>query len=637
MNYRGDIDGLRAVAVLMVVLYHFLGHPNFNGYVGVDIFFVISGYLITRIISENFSNKNFKIVDFYERRARRIMPALIVVLTVSTIMAYCLFLPRELLAFAKSLISAVSFSSNIFFLQESGYFDMEASLKPLLHTWSLAVEEQFYLIYPLLIWGIFRYAPHRIRIILVALMFASFAANIWWVYRGSYQTSFYMLPMRAWEFLVGALLGFGGLPILSDRWKHILGSIAFVILLLAFGIEFDIDRFPGVYAVAPVLGATLTIYSGQGGQNGWFNKFLALSPLRFIGKISYSLYLWHWPVYVFVSYYLLAELEEATIVSMLLLSFSLAYLSWRFIEEPWRKNKVLFTRSKIFGATLISAILLSGLGVIGIITNGALYKFNYRTVQLSDAVIGGKYSQITIGGLDNNASLFTTKSDPIIAIWGDSHALAFAPAVEAWGKERGTNGLLIQGNNCFLPSEIPSHVRDSRHCLEMTDAALKYFASTSSIQTVILANRWAEQLGGWIKHGYSVEDAVSLRFASLKNIIGRLRSMGKNVVLIEQVPQVKVNYEDVPSILARMDLYQDNTDVRPTISDYLSDQKNMMGVYKSLEEEYPGIIFRPREVLCDKNYCSVVQGNFSLYYDDDHLSRAGAQSLLPLLDKYLKN
>ncbi len=635
MQYRGDIDGLRAVAVIMVVLYHFLGHPDFNGYVGVDVFFVISGYLITRIIADDINAKRFSLIEFYERRARRIMPALTVMLGVSALAAYFLFLPREMEAFAESLIGASTFLSNLFFWQESGYFDREAALKPLLHTWSLAVEEQFYIFYPPLLWAMFRYARQHIKTIFVTLIALSFTANVWFVHAGNYETSFYLFPMRAWELLAGGVLALGWLPSLSERTRKWAGLSAFVILALSFGIRFDSDRFPGIYALGPVLGAFLVIYAGQGGEGGWFGRFLAAKPMRFVGKISYSLYLWHWPVYVFAAYYLLGEVEWWHIALMLVGSFTLAYGSWRYVEQPWRQDKIAFPRNTVFVATLASIAVMVAAGTFGVVTNGAAYKFSERSLRLSEATIGGEYTPVAIEGLGEHPRLFKAEGEPVIAVWGDSHAQAIAPAAEKWAEENGVNGILIDGNSCFLPSEIPSHVRDGEECVKMTDAALAYFAATPSIKTVLLTNRWAEHLQFWQKHGYSLEEASALRLSSLQLVINKLRGMGKRVLLLEQAPQVKAGYQDIPSVLARIDLYGLKRDLRPTIEAYEKEQIDMIPIYAALESDYPGLIVSPREVLCTDGHCAVERDGVSYYYDDDHLSRAGAQSIAPLLNDYI--
>lgn len=625
MTYRGDIDGLRAIAVLMVVLYHFLGHPDFNGYAGVDVFFVISGYLITRILMDDLNANRFSLIDFYERRARRIMPALAIVLLASVVAAYLLFLPREMLAFAKSLVGAVSFSSNLFFWLESGYFDSEAALKPLLHTWSLAVEEQFYIVYPLLLWAVFKHLPRCIKPILLGLMAASFAANIAFVYGGDYQTSFYMLPMRAWELLAGGVIALGWLPTLSNKQRKIAGSLAFVVLVLSFGIRFDVDRFPGVYAAGPVLGAVLVIWAGQGGESGWFGRFLASAPMRFVGKISYSLYLWHWPVYVFGAYYLLGEVNAVTVIIMLCASFALATLSWRYVEQPWRRDKIAFPRSTVFIATLCAIAVFIAAGVFGIATSGAAYKFSERTLRLSEAAIGGRYEPLAVEGV--KASQFNADGPPVIAVWGDSHAIAFAPAAEAWARDKSVNGVLIEGNSCFLPSAIPSRVRDGEACVAATDAALDYLARAKSIEAVILANRWAEHLEYWIKHGYGADEAVTLRLQSLQFIVKELEAKGKRVVILEQAPQVKAGYQDIPSLLARIDLYGADTDLRPDMAAYEREQARMKPVYEALASH----VIRPRDILCDADRCAVEREGVPLFYDDDHLSRAGAESLAPLL------
>ena len=276
MHYRPDIDGLRAVAVWLVVLYHFQRRFEINGYMGVDIFFVISGFLITSIIQSGISNNKFSITDFYFRRIRRILPALCAVLSCTVIFSYFLFLPINYLSYAKSLIATVGFSSNIFFLHEAGYFDRDAVFKPLLHTWSLGVEEQFYIIFPVLLILFNQHFKKKVGLLILLLALISLSLNILFIYKGFQATAFYMLPMRAWELSIGSLLVLLKWPQLKKLWHiEILSCAAVIILFTGVLLPINLQDFPGVYALFPTIGTAILIYCGSVSQNTFLPNYLA--------------------------------------------------------------------------------------------------------------------------------------------------------------------------------------------------------------------------------------------------------------------------------------------------------------------------------------------------------------------------
>ena len=296
--YRADIDGLRALAVLPVLFFHFHIKLFSGGFVGVDIFFVISGYLITQIIFADLKRDRFSIVTFYERRIRRIFPALLTVLAVTTLVAFTVLLPAEVEDYGKSLMAATISFSNVYFWSESGYFDAPASLKPLLHTWSLGVEEQFYLLFPLLMAWLYRnhrrYLPH----VLIVAALASFGAAVY-VMQTNPSSAFYLPHLRAWELMIGAMLAIGMFPPLLKSWqRELAASVGFALIVFAVLTYTAATPFPGLNAVAPCVGAALILAAGQHGTTV-VGRVLSLKPIVWVGLISYSLYLWHWPVMSF--------------------------------------------------------------------------------------------------------------------------------------------------------------------------------------------------------------------------------------------------------------------------------------------------------------------------------------------------
>lgn len=333
MAYRPDIDGLRTVAVLPVVLNH-AGVPGiWGGFVGVDIFFVISGYLITGILARDLVLGRHSIAEFYRRRVLRIFPALFAMLALTTLVACVAMLPGELTRYARSLGATTLFGSNLLFWSETGYFEPAARLKPLLHTWSLAIEEQFYIVWPLALAWIGAKRPAGMKALVLATTALSLGYAIWQVAHGP-STAFYLLPARAWELSLGA-----GLALIpqrpSARWvNEALGLLGLGLIGWAMRFYTEAAPFPGAAALLPCGGAALLILTGGAGTLA--ERALALAPMRFVGKISYSLYLWHWPVIVFAELALFLPRTLPVMAGEIVVSLVLATLSWRFVEQPFR-------------------------------------------------------------------------------------------------------------------------------------------------------------------------------------------------------------------------------------------------------------------------------------------------------------
>ena len=349
-KYRAHIDGLRAIAVLPVLFYH--AEIGFHGgYVGVDVFFVISGYLITGLILNDLEGGRFSILDFWERRMRRILPALLVVVASCVALGWFILSPRDFKTLGESVTAQALLVSNIFFCMtsrwEGGYFDQAAEVKPLLHTWSLALEEQFYLLFPFLLM-LFKGVSRKMLITaLFVLCCYSFILCVYCSHLGTYlrgPINFYLLPMRAWELLIGSCLAAIPARPASSRWlKESLGWIGLLAILVAVFFYDRDTRFPGVAALLPSIGAALLIWANSQALTS-SGKLLAARPLVFIGLISYSLYLWHWPVLLFSKYWALDPIPPTQRMLLLLASFVLAWLSWRFVETPFRKRLVLTSR-----------------------------------------------------------------------------------------------------------------------------------------------------------------------------------------------------------------------------------------------------------------------------------------------------
>ena len=432
MQYRPEVDGLRALAVLPVILYH-AKLPYFQGgFVGVDVFFVISGYLITRIILSELFTSSFSLVNFYERRARRILPALFCVLTLSTALAWVLLPPIELKDFGQSLFSVSFFISNFFFWIEGGYFDLGTDFKPLIHTWSLAVEEQFYILFPLFVVFVFGLNKRAIfPFMFLSLFISLYLAHI---FSDPSQTTevrqavFFLLPTRAWELMLGGVLFIANQKKFIYSNTNINNFFSFIgLVLICYSILFfnESTPFPSLYSLVPTIGAALILLFGLRGTI--VNKILTLNPIVFIGLVSYSAYLIHQPLLSFSRYYFLDDLTLINILFVLLFTFLLSYLSWNYIEQPFRnKNKI--SRKNIFIFSLSGCLVFGALGLSIHINEGFKHRYTDKEVLLLDFHSYEKREElykkrICFLNKDQDQDSFGEICKiGNIYIWGDSHA-----------------------------------------------------------------------------------------------------------------------------------------------------------------------------------------------------------------------
>lgn len=436
MRYRAEIDGLRAVAILPVVLFH-AGFSAFGGgFVGVDVFFVISGYLITTILRDELTHGTVDLRRFYERRARRILPALFVVMAVSTVLAGRFFVPEDMKAFSESLVAVPIFLSNVLFWQQSGYFDGAVELKPLLHTWSLSVEEQYYIVFPLVMLCLWRWGQRGLCACLGVAALLSLGLAEWGV-SNKPSATFYLLPTRGWEILIGSLAA-----LLAHRVVLPQSSIAREFaglsglgLILYSVFSFDENTpFPGVAALVPTLGALLILLFGT--LDTWVGRVLAFRPIAFVGLVSYSFYLWHQPVFAFSKYH--REPTSLVMLGLVILSFALGVISWKFIERPFRREGVVSI--KIFApACIFVGGVYVALGLWGYSQQGFEKSWYTRQAPDTQRVYDIVKASSTVNSADDNDCRFSVpklsgeirkrllacraKYGPGYAVIGDSHAI----------------------------------------------------------------------------------------------------------------------------------------------------------------------------------------------------------------------
>jgi peptidoglycan/LPS O-acetylase OafA/YrhL len=377
IKYRTDIDGLRAVAVLLVVADHLRTHLS-GGYIGVDVFFVISGYLISAVILKEMASGTFSIVNFYERRIRRIFPALIVLLLATCVPAWVYLFPSELRDFSRSLLAATFSVSNLWFFHQAGYFDAPSAFKPLLHTWSLAVEEQFYIFFPLFLVLVRRFAREHLKAAIVGIAGVTFVLALFYVRRDA-TAAFFLAPLRAWELLLGTILSQRYLPPLRSAAARNLATAAGFLLILVPALRYTATTpFPGLAAMPPCVGAVLIIAGGEYGSS-LVGRALSLRPVVFVGLISYSLYLWHWPVLAFQNIAAMVSVlpESDRRLKLLLLAISLALgaLSWRLVETPFRSGRLRPARRTLFAINAAGILAITGVAAAFLLTGGLPSRF----------------------------------------------------------------------------------------------------------------------------------------------------------------------------------------------------------------------------------------------------------------------
>ena len=617
-GYRPDVDGLRAIAVLVVVLYH----AEFRcpgGYVGVDIFFVISGFLITSLIWKDLENGKFTFANFWERRARRIVPPLIVITLVTLIAGYFLLLPFDFESLGRAAASQAVFGANVHYWLDSGYFAGTAKEKPLLHTWSLAVEEQFYLITPFLLYGIFRLKFTRRSAVLsfLGILFAiSLAIS---VYQTAYAPSiaFYLLPSRAWELSLGAILAF--LPVTTVRrsFRELIAIAGLLLILFSVFYYTEATPFPGLAALVPCVGAALLIWINN--SKTYIGSLLSYRPVVFIGLISYSLYLWHWGFFAFARYMNLTPSAGTSYKWRLVLvglGFLFALLSYKYVETPFRKRKIVASRKAIFvfaGFSLI-AVFVCGLAVIQF--QGFPQRFSSEKVNFACAPSDRDFTnELTVDDVQSErlALIGVPEVPPTILVWGDSHAMAVMPAFDLFLKEKGLSGRAATHSATapILGWYLPNPNGLDKNSLVFNDAVFSYI-NKHHISNVVLAAHW---------HPYIKKEGFQ---PALLNTIRQINATGARVWIMLDVPYPSF---DVPKALTFFN-YSDN---------YLQSlfvHQNKFSPSFISEMRANGVQFLdPEPLFRDSKSNYLIQiNNIALYHDGDHLTSTGAKMmLLPLL------
>ena len=644
-QYRPDIDGLRALAVASVVLFHVNAWPFSGGYVGVDVFFVVSGYLITGIVLSDVAAGQFSIARFYERRARRILPALFVMLAVSSILAVVLFIPPDLVAFAKSAAATVAFSSNFLFQAQAGYFDAAAELKPLLHTWSLGIEEQFYLLHPLFLRALVPFGRSGIIWGLAIVLVASFVASAATLHAFT-SGAFYLLYSRAWELGVGSLLAVVRRP-LPRAWAPAAGLLGLALIAFAVFAYSSETPFPGAAALPPVLGTALIIWAGRDGGT-IVSRVLSWRPLVAVGLISYSLYLWHWPAIVFAQYDLGRPLTGPEGLVIIAGSVVLALLTYRYVEQPARKRQIS-TRSLAISMSSVAAGVLAMTALV-IATRGLPQRMEPETMEIlaSDmerVPLPCVAPDITLRNGDKVCQYGAPGAEPTVLLAGDSHGSMIAPAFFRSAAREGFAGFKITDVGfCPLPDVTSPRFPDFSRPMPDFIELLK---RTPSIRHVVVACFWEMHADGYSRRLKRVEfrdsgydgSGVAYNPTSLRHGLERLFDMfpDRQFALIEDVP---TGPEFDPNTAARL-IHVKGGQSLESLGISRRKYDGQLSPYRSI---FAAMAARPNvrvysvaDSLCTADFCPGWRGGRPAYRDFDHISETGALVLSGVFEKVLSD
>jgi peptidoglycan/LPS O-acetylase OafA/YrhL len=658
-SYRPEIDGLRALSVIAVILFH-SGIGDFSrGFIGVDIFFVISGYLITRLIVEQLQQGSFRFADFYERRARRILPALFFVLLCTIVPAWLWMSPGELEKYAVTSIAAVFFVANMTLWQSIDYFHETAIENPLLHLWSLSVEEQYYLAFPLFVWLVWKYRPQWLLGALTLCALLSLGVSEWG-WRNASVANYYLSITRAWELLAGAICAvvlmrkpFGPSNILS-----IAGLTLVFGSLFAPGPDWPV---PSVYTLIPIGGTMLVILFGS--QGSFAYRLLSLRPLVGIGLISYSLYLWHQPILAFVNMRSLDAPGTPFILLAIAIAFFLAWATWRWVERPFRVSATDNGKKLPIALPMaVMALVICGTGALAISMDGLPSRMNRAVLKLTSYNVENlvKATERCFASMDGDMDLSKfcrlgkRNGAPTIALIGDSHALALTPVLDRELTAKGMTAIAMFRGGCpplLLPDSRQTEVTASL-CNAMRRKVYASLAPNAAFpdalpQTLIISSRWPVWLGqgafdngeggrvesggtGW-STGTTEAHAGYSKPEVLTRSIRTLLASGRKIILVYTVPEMGwfVPTRLLKTARANGGLTPDSASI--AYDRYLERTAKAHAAFDSLGTHPNLIRIRPDSHFCNrasKGRCAAHYRDHPLYVDDDHVSDVGASLIV---------
>jgi len=638
MTYRKDIDGLRALAVLAVIFYHldFFFVPG--GFIGVDIFFVISGFLITQTIQQDIQEKKFTITHFYIKRIRRIVPALFFI-TMIVILFSFFFLPKnELNEFLWSVVSVSTFTSNIFFWQHSDYFFVTSELKPLLHTWSLGIEEQFYIFFPVFMLLSYKLSNKKILLLLSIFLLSSFILSASPMATNHLNANFFLPFTRFWELLIGSLLA---LVIKYNNCnKTINNFISLVGLLLIFISIVTLDSnsvFPGINALYPVLGAVLIIYSAAS-TTTYLSNILSIKYIRYIGFISYSLYLWHWPIIALSKNIVVGDFTITMQLSILILTFTLSTLTYFFIEQPFRINKKLKKILELRNG-FITLFILALIAVIALL----IMTINSKEAKKEIHKSANCFHKIETLESTKRCSLGDQNASKILVLYGDSHSAAMIPAFEKLAFENSSRIITISIPGCAPLFGVFRNdgLGTSSSCTGEYSKNIEIFLNKNreSIDMVFLVARWDLYEKGYIKRGRLQKETHFLSDQNIESKNAKDSSQVLKKALIRTITTITEKFNIKTSVLETVPILHGDIRRRgienTTKEEYLIQKKFISNSTRTLKSNPLLTFINPINIFCETDLCKMFDKKEALYTDDNHLSEKGSLLLYPLLQSTL--
>ncbi len=652
LDHRRDIDGLRAVAVAAIVIHHAFPSLLPGGFVGVDVFFVISGYLITRLIAQARDAGTFSWGGFYLRRARRIVPAYGLVVLVTAALAAWVEMPRLLAQTGAATAASGLFLTNVLFAQTQGYFAPGAQQNPLLHLWSLAVEEQFYLAWPALIALLSLKPVKSFRAgLALALLVGSLVLAQALVGRGQSVWAFFGLPMRAWEFLAGGVLALGLVRPPQARNTANLAAIAGGLTIVgSLVLLSEAGAFPGLSAVPACLGAALLIWSGEGAMPGL--AALRLSPIVALGRVSYSLYLWHWPLLVLAADVAQQPLSVIQRLGLVALSLVLAVVTWRFVEQPFRRGPTErpWRRLGLMLPLLLAPIAAGALLFFSHGLPGRLSPAAKALAELEETDVNPARKACFENAAKARPEDCRFDAEPGVAweravgedvlVWGDSHADALTPGVVEWAKTRGWSVREAARGGC--PPLVGVSVQITRGftlaCEPANDQVLARIASDKRLKLVVLSGRWPLYRDAppfYDVNSPRVTMEVGGRRAGLTAPLRRTlaaivqRRPDIRVLIVGPFPELTLG---APECLAQVAQLGGRSQVCADVAADLPLTRAgpAEDEIRAAIQDRPGVaaVF-PSETLCRGGRCAAMLDGRPIYFDDDHLSALGARRLVP--------
>lgn len=630
MNYRPEVDGLRAIAVIPVILFH-AGVSGFSGgFVGVDVFFVISGYLITSIITLEIHSKTFSVSRFYERRARRILPALTVVMLACTPLAWAWMSPTQLVDFGQSLIATSLFGSNVLFWRESGYFSAAAELKPLLHTWSLGVEEQFYLLFPLLLLGLKAFSSRVLAVLLSVIFITSLGLAQWASYNAS-SANFYLLPTRIWELLAGALVAIRTAR--RSTGSEVFSLVGLLMVVSAVLFFESSTPSPSLWTTIPVGGSVLLLLFGT--KDTLVGKLLAIRPLVAIGLVSYSAYLWHQPLLAFFRIRTLEKPEGVALIAVLLATLALAALTWKLVEQPFRNGLVLrHYRPSVFAASFVSICLGLVVGIILVCGAGwpsriAPFGGTFASVDPYGKILVPNYGLAEACDQPWPVDLkkCSTSQSPTVALWGDSFAMHLAPVLSASKTRRDFTQLTLSQCGPLYKLATQGDLRPWRDCMDHNQSVGEYILTNPNIELIILSSPFDHLLNPIFGVDGQVitndDEKVKAITDGFKIFTDAAHAAGKRVVVVSPPPRMGADLGTCVISSRLMALDESVCDFDATAHDrYSAPSDELLGAIGKIVP-----VIWLDELICVEGRCPATIEGQPLYRDRGHFSIVGSARL----------